>query len=1116
MKKNHFSSIFLTNKVHDFFIMYMILVLQLFVLSQLSINAQPQNARFEKITINDGLSQGSIRSIHQDSKGFLWFGTQDGLNRYDGFSFKIFRKEINNANSLVSNNITCIDEDKDGNLWIGTADGLSKLCTNSYNFQTYKLPAVSQYEKYSNVVHSVYASHKSNIVWFCGRQGLFELNPKTGAINLYQNNDWDLIDGNLYRMMSYDDNTLYLGNSRGMLYKFDIKTKKFQEVVYRPINKLAAHKGITSILKDFNNNLWIGTYDGLFKYNPTQNKYLEFRPESGSQSSLPGNSILDLELDSKNNLWISVLNNGISKYNISSNTFTNYNKETDEFKSNSILSKLFVDKSGILWIGTNGYGILKLNPFLNNFVHFHKNKNNTSLQSIRTFYQDDSGYLWVGGYGGLNKINLLTGEYKLWGEVNETKNGFINSSIYVVAEDKNFPNKILWVGTEGGDLNKLDIETGEIEKAPFNNLWRKENFGRGVYSILDDGEGNLLVGTYLELIIINKKDFSFKRFRNIHGDSTSISPQSVTQIYKDSGGNIWVGTDLGGLCLFNESENNFRRFSSDPGNKSTLSNNFIKCIYEDSKKRLWIGTNGGGLNLMTDRKKGIFKRITSEDGLPNDVVYGILEDNNGNLWLSTNKGLCKYNPDNKTFVYFDARDGLQSNEFNTNAFYKNKEGIMFFGGINGFNSFDPNNFISNNNKPNIVFTKLELFNKLVKNGDIINNRVLLDKSIEFAKQVEFNYNENVFSLEFAALDFAAPLKNKYSYKLEGFDSEWSPPSENRKVTYTNLNQGKYVFKVRGTNKDGLWSDKVAELTIIIIPPFWETWWFVTFSIFAVIFAFGFVYYKKISGIQEQKKILEKEVMARTSDLASLNDELKKSEIELKELNLSKDKFFSILAHDMRGPFGAVIGLSEILVEDIDEMDKKAIKDLGNDINQLLHEQYILLENLLDWSRLQLNKYQFDPESINISEIVNRMYRFLYNNAKAKNVGMTCNVPDGIYVVGNSTMLLSVIQNLTSNAIKFTKEGGEIKISLSTKGKNAVVVVEDNGVGMDKETVEKLFKSDVLKSTEGTAKERGSGIGLMLVNEFVNMLNGTIKVESHLNEGTKFIVSFILSDETNIS
>ena len=471
MKKNHFSSIFLTNKIHDFFIMYIVLILPLLFLLQQTIKAQSQNVRFERITINDGLSQGSIRCIHQDKNGFLWFATQDGLNRYDGYSFTIFRKEIYNPSSLSSNNINCIDEDNEGNLWIGTAEGINKLLIKNQKFISYMPPKNERNSSYSNLVYCIYVSRKDNIVWFGSRQGLYELNAKTGKMNLYQASDWYKIDGSVNCILGYDDNTLFVGNSRGILYKFDKTKKTFQQIIYKQQRETQGDKGITSLIKDFENNIWIGTFDGLHKYNPVQKTFWEFGPEEGNENTLLGNSIMDLEFDKENNIWISVLNSGISKYNFQTNSFTNYYKETDEFKPENVISKLFVDKSGILWLGTNGYGILKLNPYLNNFTLYSKSKGNISFQSIRSFYKDNNGNLWVGGYGGVDKIELSTGIYKNIGDIYKNKNGFSNSSVYVLGEDKDFPNRILWAGTEGGGLNKFDIQKGIVEKAPLNNLF---------------------------------------------------------------------------------------------------------------------------------------------------------------------------------------------------------------------------------------------------------------------------------------------------------------------------------------------------------------------------------------------------------------------------------------------------------------------------------------------------------------------------------------------------------------------------------------------------------------------------------------------------------------------
>jgi signal transduction histidine kinase/ligand-binding sensor domain-containing protein len=1091
---NHFR-----NKIFSMLIYFFAFI----VISQ----AQNNFTRFESLTINDGLSQGSIKCMLNDSQGFVWFGTQDGLNRFDGYSFKIFRREVTNPNSISNNNISSLAEDSEGNIWIGTSNGLNKLIPSINKFQSFATLQILN-DRYSNTVYSVLTC-KNNIVWFSTNDGLFELNSKTGKINKYRYEGWNQnsSDGAICKIIKYNENTIIVGAFNGSLFKFDTKTKTFQKIIYRNEKLTYQSTYLSSIVKDSLGNIWIGSYSGLFKYNLASNQSTAYSINIGA-NSLMGDVVTNLVLDKNDNLWISLRNYGLSKLNIRQNSITNIAANSLDPKAPHIgeIFTMMLDKSEILWLGTNGYGVYKFNPYVNNFLFYTQSEDGMSLPSIRTFYEFGEGKLLIGGYGGMNQLDLKSGKFKNL----DSPGGIGKSPAYIFEGDKEMPEKILWVGTEGDGVYKYDLETGTFDKRPFGNIWKKKNLGSGIYAIWDDSRGNLWVGNNKGLDIVNKINFSHRHFEYDANDPKSISPQSVNKIYRDREGNVWIGTDVGGLNLIDQENFTFKRFSQDYKDDNSLSNNFVKTIYEDHKGRLWIGTNGGGLNLMTDRKKGLFKRITSEDGLPNDVIYGILEDKYGNLWMSSNMGLCKYNPDKNVFTNYDSRDGLQSNEFNTNAYYKNAKGDMYFGGVNGFNIFNPEVFNTNKHAPNIVITNFELFNSRVKINQEIDGRVILKKTIEYTKQIELDYDENVFSLEFSSLDFASPFKNKYSYILEGFDKKWTEPSEYRKVTYTNLHPGRYVFKVKGTNNDGVWSAKPAELVIVVVPPFWQTWWFIILAAMAVLTILIVAYFQRIKTIESQKKRLEKEVEARTSDLAKANENLKKSEDELIELNKSKDKFFSILAHDLRGPFSGVIGLSEIIVEDIDELEKDEIKELSYSINQLLHEQHILLENLLDWSRIQMNKYIYEPEKLNLSEIASRVYRFLYNNAASKQIALSIDVPEDIYVTGNSTMLISVVQNLLSNAIKFTNEGGTINIT-AVKNENEVKLsVTDSGVGMNEEAVGRLFVSDVLKSTDGTSKEKGSGIGLMLVKEFVARMHGTIKVESKISEGTKFIITFPLT------
>lgn len=1099
-----------SRKVSKIVLLKIILAFVIVFISPIFLYAQIQNARFEHLTINDGLSQGSVKCILRDKIGFMWFGTQDGLNRYDGYSFKVNKNEINDSTTISSNNITCIGENNNGDLWIGTSNGLNKFCRKKNNFKQFYIDKLLKENNYSNWIHSILIPDAKDYIWFSTREALFKLNIKTNKIDKYFPPYAKLgPDDYVISIFAFEENLLFLGMLNGDVFSFDTRTNVFTKIFFKKKLYSSSIRAVSSFAKDNNNNLWIGTHDGLFKYDIKTKESEEYYHNPNNSNSLAGNLITSIVYHD-NFLWIAASGFGLDRFDIKNKTFTNFkNDQSNPYSLNlDVLLSLYLDESGILWIGTNGNGVDKLNPYLNNFTFFTQTEEGLSIKSIRTFYEDNKGNLWVGGYNGINKLDRDRRSYSYIKHSPYKEFTLSNAAVYVIAEDKDDPYKYLWIGTEGSGLNKLDMITNLIYRDPLGDFWNKDQIGKGIYSLLDDGEGNLWIGNNKGLDIINKKTRKWRHFEYEPSNPESISPQAVSVIYKDREDRFWIGTDQGGICLVDRSNFKFKRYSFNQDNSKSISNNFIKCIYQDSKKRLWIGTNGGGLNLF-EKTTESFIKFTSKDGLPNDVVYGIVEDYDRNLWLSTNNGISKFDPEKKSFTNYDVRDGLQSNEFNTNAYYKDKKGNIYFGGINGFNVITPSSFHINSNPPNIVFTNFELFNKTVDIDKEVNGRVLLENSIEETRSIELNYDENVFSIEFTALDFISPLKSKYSYYMDGFDKRWTEPSENRKVTYTNLYPGRYVFKVKGTNNDGVWSIRPIELEIIIVPPFWQTWWFITIFVlvfFAILVIFYFI---RINEIKKQKDVLEKEVKARTSDLAQLNQELLKSKNELIELNQSKDKFFSIFAHDLRGPFSGVLGLSEILVEDIDELNKEEIKDLSFDINQILHEQFILLENLLGLSRLQLNKFQFEPERINLSEIATRVYRFLLNNAKSKKITMEIYVPENIYVSGNSTMLISIIQNLVSNAIKFTNEEGNVKISASAKENTAEVILEDTGVGMNEETLNKLFKTNVLISTDGTAKEKGSGLGLLLVNEFVTRMGGTVQVESQLSKGSKFIVTLPL-------
>lgn len=1072
----------------------------------------PQNVKFEHISINDGLSQGSVRTIFNDSNGNMWFGTNDGLNRYDGYRFKIYKNDLTDTNSISNNYIHSIAEDELSNLWIGTNQGINCYDRKKNMFRQYVLSKYFTDIKQSDEVFSIVTGKDEfrNHVWFASRSGLYEINISNGELNRY--NFHNLSKSFAKVIYDFDVNNLLVGMYDGSIVKFNKVTKLSERIQFVERHKTEVIEFINTIHKDIQNNFWIGSNVGLYVLRANNHSITPFsiRNDAIKSNELYINS---LTVDNDSNLWIATAGNGLVKLNTKSNktdVFVNDPNNPFTVSLNNLLS-VFHDKTNLIWIGTNGNGIDRFNIFNNNFKLFTKTKLGLSYQSIRAIYKDSQKNIYIGGYGPLTKYNPQASSYTEYAVSRDPVLGMSGSSIYSMIADRNEPNKILWIGTEGSKLHKLDLNSNLVYKNPFKNYLQDNKAGNSIYSMFDDSQGNLWLGTENGLIIINKSNGKYEHYSHNSQINGSIGPQRVTAIFHDSKGNKWIGTDISGLNLFENSSKTFVKYLFNFKDSTSISNNSIKSIYEDKKGRLWIGTDGGGLNQY-NYSSNSFNRITTKDGLPNNVIYGILEDEDGNLWLSTNIGLCKFNPDKKTFTNYNVTDGLQSNEFNSSAYYKSADGELFFGGIKGLNSFYPSELIVNNNPPKVVITELLLFNSVIPIGKEINQRIILNENISNASIVELNYDENVISIEFAALDFVSPLKNKFSYKLEGFDSKWTNPNKEHKATYTNLYPGKYVFKVRGANNDGVWSKEYAQITIIINPPFWNTWWFKLLIIFTGISAIALIYRSRVKTIKTQNERLEKVVAERTSELEQLYHDLLKSENELKEINSNKDRFLSILAHDLKGPFIGVIGLSEILLSDLDELNKNEIKEISADINLALNEQYILLENLLDWSRIQINKIEIQFTRMNVNLIVGKVIRFLINNAKSKNITIINDVPEKLFVNADPTMVRTILQNLIANAIKFSNENSEIIIRAKETNNFVKVEVEDKGVGIDDNALQKIFRDDVIHTTLGTAKEEGTGLGLMLVKELVKKQNGEITVESKIGEGSKFIFTLQLCEQ----
>jgi len=871
--------------------------------------AQGEKIRFDHLSIDDGLSQSSAYSISQDKKGFIWIGTEAGLNRFDGYSFTIYNNEAGNPNSLVHSWVLTTLIAQSGIVWIGTENGLNYFDQKKNQFITFRHIPEDLKSLSNNLVFSLLQDRSGNI-WIGTDNGLnrFEADQQTFT-------------------------------------RFPSKSQS---------NDFPKQNSIRSLCEDKEGNIWIGSYGGgLYKYNPEKNSFIIFKNNPDDPNSLSDNRVLALCQDSRGFLWIGTEEGGLNRLDPKKNGFILYKNSPNNPNSlsDNHINVIFEDSTGILWIGTNEEGLNQFDPKSKMFFHYTHNPNDpNSLSSNRTLsiYEDNAGGLWFGNYaGGINRFDRNSMKFTHYQAEPNNSNSLSYNDIRQVYEDH---RGILWIGTDGGGLNRFDRQN--MQFTHFKKETKKKNSisDNRVFAIIEDRENTLWVGTYGGgLNKFNRQARSFSHFKSNPADSNSLADDKIRALCLAKTGQIWIGTDGGGLSKFNPKSQQFSTYRHNPQDTNTLSKDRIFCVIEDHEGTIWAGTFGAGLDrlnpgtggfyhysnnaadptslvnnyvlsLMEDHdhtiwvgadggmcklnpSKNSFTRYTLKDGLPNEVVYDILEDDQGHLWIATNKGLSKFNPQTEIFNNYDMKDGLQSNEFNTGTGFKSKSGEMFFGGVHGFNTFFPDKVIDNLYIPEIVITDFQLFNKPVPIGQNQEGRTILKNHIIETDEINLQYKDKVFSFEFSALHYTSPDKNQYAYKMEGFDDEWNQVGNRRFATYTGLPPGEYTFRVKGSNSDGLWNETGTAIKIKIKPPFWRTTWFLGLAILLILLSIAGIYRLRVRQFQRRKEELELLVKERTSQLAESNDRLEEANQELEKLSVVvRETDNAVLITDAEGNF----------------------------------------------------------------------------------------------------------------------------------------------------------------------------------------------------------------------
>ena len=841
-----------------------------------------KQVKFRHLSANEGLSSNEIRCIYQGQKGFMWFGTNNGLNRYDGYTCKVYQYDIDDESSISENVINAIAEDKEGRLWIATDNGLNLYDRNTECFTRFFHDPNNENSISADHIFSLLVDHEDNVWVGTLGGGLTKIVKNTSEKNyefvryLPQQGKNNSLGG-IYVWAIYEDSNynIWVGTYGGGLNLLDKTSGTFVRFQHEPGNSNSLlNNEVCTIAEDHEGFLWIGTNRGISRFNPQYQSFQNYSHDPQDPHSIDQGQVRKILVDQQGNIWLAALQ-GLSVYSPLKDNFVHIeHDENDPYSlSHNEVWSAYADNHGVLWFGTYIKGINIYHPSYTSFLHYKlksSDPNGLSGKIIRAFQEDDQGNIWIGiDQGGLNYFDIKTQQFQHYKHNPDDPNTLSNNSVLDIATDS---EGYIWTGNWAGDVNRFDVYTHQVKRFSVDTT---NNIPENGWKLYVDNEQTLWVGTYgAGLFSFDRETEKFINYAPDPNYTPVFSDDIVFAIFQDRAGDLWVGTDRNFNVLNRESKHLSNR------NPKGLEDFPVNDIFEDSQGRLWLATHKNGLNLY-DRDKQSFKAYTTKDGLLTNTIYTILEDDYGDLWLGTDKGLIKFDVPNEKFTHFSTNHGLQDPQFNKNARFKSSNGEIYFGGNNGFNVFHPELILTNQQIPPVYITSFKIFNKEVKIND---KNKLLKKSITETQSITLTHKYSVFSFEFVALDYIAPEKNQYAYQLEGFDQGWQYIGNKRDISYTNLDPGTYTLKIKASNNDGFWNEEGYTLQIIILPPWWETWWFRSLVVIVIFAVFITFYQVRIAIIRRQKRNLERLVHERTLELKEKNDAITLQTEELLQTN----------------------------------------------------------------------------------------------------------------------------------------------------------------------------------------------------------------------------------------
>ena len=1022
-----------------------------------------ENFNFKNITIEDGLSQSTVKTIYQDSRGYIWVVTDAGLNKYNGYEFKQYKHDEYNKNSISDNYIIDIAEDKNGRIWISTINGLTRIDTDKDEIKNYYSEKDNGNLLNSNRWRLLTTKEGKLIVFGINGVNLYDEEKDTfNSIALKENN---LNTAVIYSEEEDSNGHIWVGTDKGLveLDKNLNLIKSYEDTI--------GEVEVYNIYDDLKGNLWVCTLgNGLFRIN-LNDKSIKNYKNSRSASSILSNNIRDVISDSKGKLWIAT-DIGLCSFDYKTEEFISYNKKTNESDTliNGSILCLFKDKSGLIWIGTHN-GIATFNPDTK-FSHFKSDpydSNSISGDSIYGIYKDDDNLLWLGtSEQGVNIINEKEVKYL------HTENSNLLSN--TIIDITGYENKV-FIGTNNG----LSVLVKDNESYTITNYTEKEGLpSNKITYLFVDSKGSLFIGTSNGLAILDSNNKLIDVTYIL--DDIGVSDKFIGAIYEDSRENYYIGCFLGGgLIKINPNTKEYKIYKNIDNDETSLSNDCIIFINENLDGNILVGTSYG-LNIL-DVNKDTFKRYTEKDGLINNTIYGILVDDSNKIWISTNEGISALCTKKNDFENFTIIDGLQSNEFNGRACFKSKDGNMYFGGINGFNVFNSQDIELSTFEPKVIFDNFEINGTNKK--DISN--------------IKFKSNENNIKINFFTNDYKNTKTTQYYYKLEGLENEWNMTNSNSLV-FANLGSGDYTLKIKTITQHGVMSDE-SSVHFTINPPIWRSNYAICIYLILII----------ISILRYMHKVntLDRLVNERTN---KLRKEMEKNEQLFKKvlsLEQNKNNYFVNLSHELRTPLNVLSSINQ-LIKEFTKKDNFITPEklsyymgiMDRNCSRLLS----LINNLIDHTKIENNSYIINKKDEDIVYLVEETVLDMKDYIEEKGLELIFDTDVEEKVIRcDKVDIERCIINLVGNAVKFTPEGGLIEVLLQDLDDKVKIIVKDNGIGISEENQKVIFDRFNQVVDESSEQKGGSGLGLTITKQLITLHNGEIYVESEVGVGSEFII-----------